>query len=151
MLKNYFKIAWRNITKQKLYSVIKIGGFALGIAACLLIALFINDELSYDKDIPDGNRIYRVSFGVYNDGDIVKGAALQAPFAKVLKQDYPEVELTGRINAAELFGAGSNEIRRSDQNMNTHEDGFAFADQNILKIFNFPMIYGNRAHSLDEP
>ena len=151
MLKSYFKIAWRNLSKQKMFSLIKIGGFALGIAACLLIALFINDELSYDKDIPDGNRIYRVSFGVNNNGDIREGAALQAPLANVLKQDYPEVELTGRINAAELFGAGSNEIRRSDQNMNTHEEGFAFADQSILEILDLPMIYGNRTHSLDEP
>ena len=48
MLQNYFKIGWRNLSKQKMYSSIKIGGFALGIAACLLIALFIRDELSYD-------------------------------------------------------------------------------------------------------
>ena len=151
MLKNYFKIAWRNISKQKMYSLIQIGGFALGIAACLLIALFINDELSYDKDIPDGNRIYRVTFGVNNNGDIREDATLQAPFANVLKQDYPEVEQVGRINQTELFGGGSNEIRRSDKNMNTHEEGFAFADQSLLELLDLPMIYGNRAHALDEP
>ena len=134
-----------------MYSLIQIGGFALGIAACLLIALFINDELSYDKDIPDGNRIYRVTFGVNNNGDIREGASLQAPFANVLKQDYPEVEQVGRINPVKLFGAGDNEIRRSDQNMNTHEEGFAFADQSILELLDLPMIYGNRAHALDEP
>jgi putative ABC transport system permease protein len=151
MLKNYFKIAWRNISKQKMYSLIQIGGFALGIAACLLIALFINDELSYDKDIPDGNRIYRVTFGVNNNGDIKEDATLQAPFANVLKQDYPEVEQVGRINQTELFGAGSNEIRRSDKNMNTHEEGVAFAEQSLLELLDLPMIYGNRSHALDEP
>ena len=151
MFKNNFKIAWRNLVKQKMYSSVKIGGLALGIAACLLIALFISDELSYDKDFPDGDRIYRVTFGVNNSGDIIEGASLQAPFANVLKEDFPEVEQVGRINPAELFGAGSNEIRRSEQNMNTHEEGFAFADQSLLELLNVQMIYGNRAHALDEP
>jgi putative ABC transport system permease protein len=58
VLRNYLKIAWRQLRKQKMYSVIKIGGFSLSIAACLLIALFIRDELSYDKSYPDTNRIY---------------------------------------------------------------------------------------------
>src|SRR5258706_10208239 len=66
MFRNYFKIGWRNLAKQKMYSFVKIGGFALGIAACLLIALFIRDELSYDLHYPDGNRIYRV-VEVYTD------------------------------------------------------------------------------------
>jgi putative ABC transport system permease protein len=151
MFKNNFKIAWRNLAKQKMYSSVKIGGLALGIAACLLIALFISDELSYDRDIPYGDRIYRVAFGVNNSEDIIEGASLQAPFANVLKDDFPEVEKVGRINPAELFGAGSNEIRRSDKNMNTHEEGFAFADQSLLELLNLPMIYGNQAHALDEP
>ena len=72
MIKNYFKIAMRQLRKQKMYSAIKIGGFALSIAACLLIALFIKDELSYDKSYPDGDRIYRI-VGEFNDnGTILK-------------------------------------------------------------------------------
>lgn len=59
LLKNNFKTAWRQLLKQKMYSVIKIGGFALGVAACLLIALYIKDELSYDKHYPDSEQIYR--------------------------------------------------------------------------------------------
>src|ERR1700754_325215 len=58
MFRNYFKIAWRNMSRQKTYSAIKIGGFALGIAACFLIALFIRDELSYDKQYKQAGRIY---------------------------------------------------------------------------------------------
>jgi len=150
MFKNYFKIAWRNLTKQKMYSSIKIGGFALGIAACLLIALFISDELSYDRDFPDGDRIYRVAFGDNINGDIY-GACLQAPFSNVLKEDFPEVEQVGRINRQELFGAGSNQIRRSDKNVNCYEEGFAYADQSLLELLNLPMVHGNQAHALDEP
>ena len=150
MFNNYFKIAWRNLIKQKMYSSIKIGGFALGITACLLIALFIKDELSYDRNFTDGDRIYRVAFGDNIKGEIY-GASLQAPLANVLKEDFPEIEQVGRVNQGEIWGAGSNEIRRSDKKMNTHEEGFAYADQSLLELLNVPMIYGNRAHALDEP
>jgi putative ABC transport system permease protein len=148
MFKNYFKIAWRNLAKEKMYSLIKIGGFALGIAACLLIALFISDELSYDRDFRNVDRIYRV---LSVDKEYGKNVYLQAPFSNVLKEDFPEVEQVGRLNRTELFGAGSNEIRRSDKNMNTHEEGFAYADQSLLELLNLPMVYGNQAHALDEP
>ena len=90
-------------------------------------------------------------FGVNNSGDFIEGASVQAPFANVLKEDFPEVEQVGRINQGELFGAGSNEIRRSDKNMNAHEEGFAYADQSLLKLLDLPMVYGDQAHALDEP
>src|SRR5258708_3686173 len=151
MFQNYFKIGWRNLSSQKMYSAIKIGGFALGIAACFLIALFIQDELSFDLSYPDGNRIYRVYTG-YNDNDRMHyGVWFQAPFAAALKEDYPEIEKSGRYNSSELFGGGSNEIRREDKSDNTYEEGFVYFDQSLLDILQLPMIYGNRAHSLDEP
>jgi putative ABC transport system permease protein len=151
MFKNYFKIAWRNLTKQKMYSSIKIGGFALGIAACLLIALFISDELSYDRHFPDGDRLYRVIL-VYNvDGNRFKVTTFPAPFAKALKEEFPEVEQVGRLNQTEFFGAGSNEIRRADKTMNNHEEGFVYADQGLLDILKIPIVNGDRAHALDEP
>ncbi len=149
MFKNYFKIAWRNLTKQKMYSSIKIGGFALGIAACLLIALFISDELSYDRHFPDGDQIYRVAIVYHTFG--TKGVHLQAPFSNALKEDFPEVDQVGRINRQEVFGAGGNQIRRSDKNMNTYEEGFTYADQSLLELLNLPMVYGDQAHALDEP
>jgi putative ABC transport system permease protein len=148
LFKNNFKIAWRNITKQKIFSFIQIGGFALGISACLLIALFISDEFSYDRHFLDGDRIFRIAIV---DKDFGKYVYLQAPFSNALKEEFPEVEQVGRINRQELFGAGSNEIRRSDRNMNTYEEGFAYADQSLLKMLDLPMIYGNWAHALNEP
>ena len=148
MLKNYLKIAWRNISKQKMYSLIQIGGFALGISACLLIALFISDEFSYDRHFLDGDRIFRIAIV---DKDFGKYVYLQAPFSNALKADFPEVEQAGRLNRTELFGAGSNEIRRSDRNINTYEEGFAYADQSLLELLDLPMIYGNSSHALDEP
>src|SRR5690349_11713928 len=97
MFKNYLTVAWRNLVKQKVYSFIKIGGFALSISACLLIALFIKNELSYDKSWPLANRIFRI-VGEFNDnGKIEKGVDWPAPMARALKEDFPEVEKAGRL------------------------------------------------------
>ncbi|MFI5154390.1 MAG: ABC transporter permease [Chitinophagales bacterium] len=151
MIRNYLKIAWRQLKKQKMYSVIKIGGFALSIAACILITLYIKDELSYDK-YPNGDRLFRV-YGEYNaDGKVEMGADWPAPLAKALKEDYPEVEEAGRLMPHELFaGAGSNEIRRTDKIQNNYEDGFSYADQSILDMFSIPMVYGDQHHALAQP
>jgi putative ABC transport system permease protein len=152
MFKNYFKIALRQLRKQKMYSVIKIGGFALSIAACLLITLYIRDELSYDKSYPDANRIFRV-IAEYNDqGKLETGADWPAPMAKALKQDYPEVEKSGRLMFSPLFyGAGSNQIRRTDKAEDNYEEKFAYADQELIDILQIPMVYGDRARALSEP
>src|SRR5258706_98325 len=151
MYKSYFKIGWRNLLRQKMYSFIKIGGFALGIAACLLISLFIKDELNYDLYYPNGKRIFRV-VGVMNEnGQLHQDTWFQAPFAKSLKDDYPEIEEVGRLNAVELFGAGSKEFRRADVEDNSYDDGFAYVDPTLLEIFQMPMVYGNASKALDAP
>ena len=152
MIKNYFKIALRQLRKQKMYSAIKIGGFAMGIAACLLIALFIKEELSYDRSYPNADRIYRLIGEINDNGIINKGTSFSAPMAGVLKADFPEVEKSGRLMPNTLFtGAGSNDLRRADQQQNTYEEGFAYADQEVLDILQIPIKYGERAHALDEP
>ncbi|MGZ5133904.1 MAG: ABC transporter permease [Flavitalea sp.] len=152
MFRNYLKIALRQLLKQKMYSAIKIGGFALGIAACLLIALFIRNELSYDSSYPNADRIYRI-VGEFNDNGVIdKGTSTPAPMAQVLKTDFPEIEKVGRLMPNSLFpGAGSNYLRAIDQQQNNYENGFTYADQAILDILNIPMVYGNREHALDEP
>jgi len=152
MLKNYLKIAIRQLRKQKMYAAIKIGGFALGIAACLLIGLYIKDELSFDKSYPDNDQIYRV-VGYYNtEGKIEKGTDWPAPMGKALKADFPEVEISGRLMPNSLFDkAGSNEVRRAGQVQNTYEQGFTYADQEMLDILQLPMVYGKRELALKEP
>jgi putative ABC transport system permease protein len=152
MIRNYLKIAMRQLRKQKMYSAIKIGGFALSIAACLLIGLYIRNELSYDRSYPDADRIYRV-IGQYNDnGTIQKGTDWPAPLGKALKADFPEIELSGRLMPNSLFDkAGSNEVRSADKIENSHEEGFVYADQQILDILKLPMVYGDRAHALTDP
>ena len=149
MFKNYFKIAAGHLVKQKMYSAIKIGGFALSIAACLLIAFYIKDELSYDKNWAYADRIYRITGEYNNNGKIETGADWPPPMAKALKEDFPEVERSGRFMPHPLFYcAGSNQVRRTDEEQNTFEQGFTYADQDMLDILQVPMIYGDRAHAL---
>jgi putative ABC transport system permease protein len=151
MIKNYFKIALRQLRKQKMYAAIKIGGFAFGIAACLLIALYIRNELSYDRSYPDANRIYRL-VGVYNNnGTIEKGTDWPAPMGKALKNDFPEIELSGRLMPNSLMGAGTAEMRRADRQENSFENGITFADQQMLDILKLPMVYGDRSQALTKP
>ena len=111
MIVHYFKIAFRNMSKQKMYTAINIGGFAMGIAACLLIALYIKNELSYDMQNPDGNRVYRIIGRATMNGVEHSGTSFPAPMSKALVNDFPEIEKAGRIMSSSLFGgAGSNQI-----------------------------------------
>ncbi|MEO8402984.1 MAG: ABC transporter permease [Chitinophagaceae bacterium] len=151
MIKSYFKIAWRNLIKQKFYSLIKIGGFAIGIAACLLIALFIQNELSYDKSYKNADRIFRL-VGVEKQGDYInKNVAFPAPFARAIKDELPEVEKAARINPSTLFTGGGNLVRIPDATENNYEEGFSFADPEIIDLFQIKMIYGNPAAALQQP
>ncbi len=152
MFKNYFKIAWRNLKKDKLYSAIKIGGFALSIAACMLIGLYIRHELSYDKHWDNGDRVYRILVKFNQDGKEETDDSWPAPMATALANDFPEVEKSGRLMDSPLFDlAGSNQVRRADVQQNTYEQGFAFADQSMLDILKVPMVYGKREQALSEP
>ncbi len=149
MLSNNLKIGWRQMTRQKMYSTIKIGGFALGIAASLLITLYIIDELSFDSQPQAADRIYRL-YQQYDDGKVERSVWFEAPFAKAVKQMFPEVELIGRYNSSELFGVGSAQMRRDDQSDNTYEEGIAYFDQELLEVFEIPLIYGDIKTCLDE-
>jgi putative ABC transport system permease protein len=150
MFKNNLKIGWRQMTRQKMYSAIKIGGFSLGIAASLLITLFILDELSFDSQPRNAGRIYRIYQQYQAPEELHKWVWFQAPFAKTVKQMFPEVELAGRYNNSELFGVGSAQLRRADDTDNTYEEGITYFDQELIEILELPMIYGDLKTCLDE-
>src|ERR1700722_6290059 len=133
MLRNYFAIAIRQLRRQQMYAAIKVGGFALSIAACLLIALYIHNELSYDRTFPDAGRIYRIVGTGENKGVVNKWTAFPAPMAGSIKKDFPEVERSGRLMYNRVFiGAGANEVKPTGKTENTYEEGFTYADQDIL-------------------
>ncbi len=149
MIKNHIKATLRSIRKQKIIASIKIGGLAISITACILIALYINDELGYDKHYKEGERIYRVLIRWNSNGESEQSIYFPAPFAKALVENFPEIENAGRINPVMLFGAGDNEIRRTDTPKSSFEQGFTYTDQSLLDIFKTPIIYGNSEHALD--
>jgi putative ABC transport system permease protein len=152
MIRNYLKIALRQLNRQKTYSAIKIGGFALSIAVCILIIFYIRSEESYDRSYPAAHRIYRLVSTVPVEGKPFRNNYMPAPVAGVYKQNFPEVENAGRIMSDPEFpGAGSNEVRTAGQVQNTYEEGFTYADQEMLDILQIPMVYGDRSKALTTP
>ncbi|MCB0432150.1 MAG: ABC transporter permease, partial [Mangrovimonas sp.] len=89
MLKNYLKTAWRNLLKNKAYSLINIGGLAIGIASFILIARYVIDELSYDRWNPDAENIYRINGDFRFGGDEVSLSVVSDPLGETMKNDYP--------------------------------------------------------------
>ncbi|WP_294184129.1 ABC transporter permease [uncultured Sphingobacterium sp.] len=151
MIENSLKIAWRNMAKNKLYSFIKIGGFAFGIAICMLIVLYIKHETSYNKFYPAMDRTYRLVVQLPIEGKIQRWVSLSAPVAPALKAEIPAIEQTGRILPNPLFGAGSNQLSLNDNPQSFYDDGFVYIDQSILDMFPTPMVSGTLAHALDQP
>lgn len=148
MFKNYFIVTWRAMMRQKMYTGIKIGGFALGLATCFMIFLFIRNELSYDQDAPPN--IYRV-YNDYQAPDGGKWTSFPASMASIIKSNFAEIEKSGRLIPYQWYNAGNNLFRRDDQADNTFEEGFAYADQSLLEILNIPMVYGSQQHALEKP
>jgi putative ABC transport system permease protein len=93
MIRNYMKLAWRNLVKQKIYSVIIVSGLALAYSACILIFLFVREETSYDRQSPDADRIYRVVKDFVNDdGTTLPDATTPPALAPALQNDISQVE-----------------------------------------------------------
>lgn len=149
MFENYVKTTWRTMSRQKMYTAIKVGGFAIGLATCIVIALFIRNELSYGKMYANQS-VYRL----YNEWRGPNGGrwtAFPANVHSILKNDYPEVEMAARLIPFKWFNAGNNLIRRDDRIDNIYEEGFAYADNDLLKLLDIQMVYGNQANALAKP
>jgi putative ABC transport system permease protein len=152
MLKNYLAIAFRQLRRQRMYAAVKIGGFALSIAACLLIALYIQNELSYDRTYPDAGRIFRVVGYFGPNGSLQKWTAFPAPMAGAIKKDFPEVQRSGRLMPARQFsGNAANEIKPEGARVNSYEEGFTYADQDLITLLQLPVVAGQREQALTEP
>lgn len=144
MIRNYLKTAYRNLVKHKFYSLINVTGLAVGITSCLLIVLFVLDELSYDQHHTDADRIYRVTANINFGGNHMLMNVTPAPMAEALMADYPEVEVAGRFRMV-----GSYLAKEEDQNVSI--ENVVFADQEVLEIFTIPFVYGDPATALTNP
>ncbi|MDX1585382.1 MAG: ABC transporter permease [Balneolaceae bacterium] len=144
MLKNYIKIALRNLRKQKGYAFINIFGLAVGLACCILIMIYVTHELSYDKHHEYSERIYRVISKIDFSGNYLELASAPAPMGPTLKQDFPEVEAVTRFRPI-----GSRIVKRGD--INIKEEGLVLADPSVFRVFSIPMRYGDPETALEQP
>lgn len=143
MIKNNLKIAWRNLLKNKGYTIINIIGLATGIAAVLLIAIWIQNQFLYDSFYTNKENIYKLWNRTDYQGNINVGSITMAPAAEALKREYPEVE-----HSARLYWATESLISFGDVNIKSKGNE---VDPDFLKIFNFPVLQGISDDMLSRP
>ena len=141
MIKNYLTTAIRNLWRNKIFSSINIFGLAFGLSCCLLMILFIKNELSYDKFNTNAKSIYRVAFSDYlNQGGF---ATTPLPIGPALKEQFPEVKAFTRV-----VSQGNTLMK---YNTVEYFETLSFADEDFFKIFSFPFKEGDPATALKEP
>ena len=145
MFSNYFKIAIRNLLKQKTYSFINVSGLALGIATCMIIFLYLKTELSYDQFNEHKDRIFRLERQYLRPNGEVKGSynTLAPSFTILLEKDFPEIEHIVRIY--------HRQTRVKCDNKSFVENNLFFAEEDIFEVFTLPMIKGDSATALANP
>jgi putative ABC transport system permease protein len=144
MIKNYFKTAWRNLTKNKAFAFINIAGLSIGIAVCFIIIMFVQYELSFDRFNKKADRIVRVAFKADINGGKIFETNVMPQVAAAMKRDYPEVEDATRIRVG-----GFPAIVYKDKSFNNDE--LAFVDPNFFSIFTLPLVEGNAKTALSQP
>jgi putative ABC transport system permease protein len=145
MIKNYFKTAWRNIWKHKTLSFINLGGLAIGITAVLLIGLYIQSELSYDKFHSNRQNIYRIGFQLFQQG-ISTGTSPEftAPFSAEAKNIFPEVKSYCRLSAR-------HEGYLSFEEKSIKAKAITYTDESFFNFFSFTLKNGNPSSALTKP
>jgi len=145
MFLNYLKTAWRNIRKQKGYSVINLSGLAIGMACCLLILLYVQDELSYDRYHENADRIYRVVIDAEVGGSLSQLALCPFAAPPVFAEEIPEVESFVR-----MVGIGRRQIIEYEE-QSFEEEGIFLADETFFDIFTHSFLDGNPENALEQP
>jgi len=143
MFNNYFKMAIRNINKHKVFSFINIFGLAVGMACCILMFLWVQDELSWDRFHENGNDIYRVIAEQQSKDQIIQNARTPDPLLPALLQDYPEI-----IDAIRFQGFSGWNVRY--ENKVFSNDDLGTADPSFFKMFSFPFIKGDPETALQD-
>ncbi len=144
MFKNYLKIALRNLWKNKAFSAINIIGLATGLAVCLLIVLYVVDELSYDKYNANANRIYRLDADIFFNNTQSNFSTAPDPLGPALVSEYPDIEQMVRLNY-------QSDILIKKDNQNVQDHNAVFADSTFFKVFTVPLIAGDPNTALNDP
>ena len=145
MLKNFILIAFRNLYRKRVFSIINIAGLTLGICGALIIFIIIRFELSFDRFHQDADRIYRVLSGSPQD-PVLGDAGVPHRLDEIMEEEFPEVEQTAiafKINADKSQIEINNEL--------THEDQIAYVTPSFFQVFNFEWVAGSPARALSDP
>src|ERR1700712_3597701 len=144
MIKNYLKIAWRNLKKNKVFSFINILGLTIGITVCMMIFLFIMNEYSVDSFHKQGKNIYRVMRGFEDNGSIKMVSYLSGPYAPALLNDFK-----GEILKAVRVNPTSGLVAFDNRSFN--EKKMYAVDSDFFKLFSFPLLRGDPSTVLKDP
>jgi putative ABC transport system permease protein len=139
MIKSYFLVAFRALKRNKLHASINIIGLAIGMACCMLIALFVQFELGYDRQNKNANRIYRLAV----DLEANNWAISAFPLGGLLKENYPEVENYTRIKPVDVFMQNSGTLFKNKEKV-------FYADSTVFDVLDIRLIKGNPATALAE-
>jgi len=142
MLRNFLKVTLRNLWRNWSFSTINILGLAIGMAAALLIGLWINNELSYDRFYVNKDRIFQMYSRELTNGSVDVEGRTPSPLAAELKKDYPEVEVSSRFRTVYFL------LTEGEKQLNLEG---AFADSGILSILDFPLLLGTAKTALNSP
>lgn len=143
MIKNYLTIAWRNLMKNKSFSFINIVGLSIGIAACMIIFLYVHHELTFDQYNTKADRIARIATTLHTpESDMLFGTS-PVPLAEALKRDFPEIESAVRLEPSPKTIRFNNEIFR--------EENFYSTEQTVFSIFSFDFLEGSAGGAVGSP
>lgn len=147
MLKNYFKIAWRNIRANKLFTALNIAGLAIGLCVCIVLFSFVNTELSFDKMYSNSKNIYRVNMETSEEYDFETWATIPNSVGIAMTEDIPQVKKMTRL-IKDDFGATAS-LKIDDKNFT--ENNLYLADSTIFEMFDFKFIAGNSKNAFSKP
>jgi len=146
MIKNYLISAYRNIRKNKFYSVLNIFGPAIGITCAILILLYVQEELTFDKHYKNYDRIYRLESDFNISGKPTLAALVPIPMAPTLKDEYPEIK-----EIARFAGFGLQDILFQYKDLRFFEDKIYFTDSTVFKVLDYEFVLGSPDGALNEP
>jgi putative ABC transport system permease protein len=154
MIRNYIKIAWRNLTRNKIFSLINIFGLSVGLACCMLIVLYLYGELAYDSYHKNIKQLYQVGTIFITNGKRDRFPAEPAIMARNMQQSFPEIEMTARVIVLSFFGENKTLIQYKlpDGTIRSfYEPKGCAADASFFKLFDYHFVEGSSSTALKEP
>lgn len=152
MFRNYLKLAWRNLLKRKAFSAINIFGLAIGLTCCMLIALYIYNELSFDKHHAAADRVFQLGTVFIDEGVERRGANSSAPLGRMLQETYPEIEATARMMRLWRDDKTLFQVKNNSGTLQSFYETKGFlADSSLFEVLSFPFAEGNPRTALLAP